>query len=163
VILWDTLLDGRFGVGEVRVVIAHELGHVAANHVPKAIAWYALFAFPGTYLIARITRRRGGMGRPEAVPLGLLVFVVLGLLASPVENAISRHREAEADWRALDATRDPAAASALFRRFVPLALDDPDPPLWDYVLRENHPTIVQRLAMAEAWRRLHATSVIQSP
>src|SRR6266536_2505286 len=29
VVLWDTLLDGRFTPGEVRVVVAHELGHVA--------------------------------------------------------------------------------------------------------------------------------------
>jgi STE24 endopeptidase len=153
VVLWDTLVDGPFSDAEVEVVIAHELGHVAAHHVFKSIGWYALFAFPGAYLIARITRRRGGMGRPEAVPLSLLVVVVLGLVASPLENAISRHIEAEADWRALVATRDPDAAAGLFRQFVPSTLSEPDPPHWDYLLLENHPTIVQRLAMIEAWRR----------
>ena len=60
-------------------MIAHELGHVARDHVWKSIGWFALFAFPGTYLIARVTRRRGGMARPEAVPLALLALVVLGL------------------------------------------------------------------------------------
>ena len=29
---------------------------------------------------------------------------------------------------------------------------DPNPPLWDYVLLENHPTIMQRIAMAQALR-----------
>jgi STE24 endopeptidase len=102
------------------------------------------------------------MGVPEAVPLSLFVLVVLGLLALPLENAISRHREAEADWVALRTTRDPAAATALFRRFVPTTLDEPSPSTFDYLLRENHPTIMQRIAMAQAWRR-YATSAAQSP
>ena len=51
VVIWDSLLDGRFTPGEVRVVIAHELGHVKRNHIWKSVAWYALFAFPGTFLI----------------------------------------------------------------------------------------------------------------
>jgi Zn-dependent protease with chaperone function len=86
------------------------------------------------------------------VPLSLLVLVVLGLVALPLENAISRHREAEADWIALQTTRDPSAATALFRRFVPTTLDDPSPSTIDYLLLENHPTIMQRMAMVEAWR-----------
>ena len=156
VVIWDTFLDGRFTDPELRVVIAHELGHLARNHIWKDVAWYALFAFPGAYLVARATRRRGGMGQPEAVPLALLVLVVLGLLALPLQNAISRHQEAEADWMALRTTRDPAAATALFRRFVPTTLDEPSPPTWEYLALENHPTIAQRIAMAQAWKRLHA-------
>jgi STE24 endopeptidase len=153
VVLWDTLVDGRFSRPELTIVIAHELGHLARNHIWKAVGWYALFAFPGAFLIARATRRRGGMGQAEAVPLSLLLLVVLGLLALPLENAISRHREAEADWMALRTTHDPAAATALFRRFVPATLDEPSPSTIDYLLLENHPTIMQRIAMAQAWRR----------
>ena len=152
VVLWDTLIDGRFSDRELRVVIAHELGHLARNHIWRSVGWYALFAFPGAYLIARATRRRGGMGQPEAVPLALLVLVVLGLLALPLQNAISRHMEAEADWVALQTTRDPAGATALFRRFVPTTLDEPSPATWEYLVLENHPTIAQRIAMAQAWR-----------
>ena len=163
VVLFDTLVGGPFSAGAVRVVIAHELGHVKANHVLKDIGWYALFAFPGTFLIAWFARRRGGMGRPEAVPLGLFAFVVLTLLASPLQNAISRHIEAEADWRALQATHDPAGAAALFREFVPTTLSEPNPPFWDYVMLEDHPTIMQRLAMVEAWRARYATSAAQLP
>jgi hypothetical protein len=29
---------------------------------------------------------------------------------------------------------------------------DPDPPTWSYVLFADHPTIVQRIAMADAWQ-----------
>ena len=162
VVLFDTLLDGRFTSGELKVVIAHELGHLARNHIWKDVGWYALFAFPGTFLLGLVARRRGGMGEPEAIPLALLALVVLQLLAVPLQNAISRRMEAEADWRALVTTRDPRDAIGLFRRFVPATLDEPNPPTWDYIWEENHPTIVQRIAMAEAWKR-YATSAAQSP
>ena len=162
VVLWDTLVDGRFTERELDVVVAHELGHLARHHIWKDVGWYALFAFPGAWAIAFVTRRHGGMAQPAAIPLSLLVLVVLGLLATPLQNAISRHMEAEADWMALRTTRDPAAAIQLFRRFVPTTLDEPSPSTFDYLVLENHPTIAQRIAMAEAWRR-YATSVAQSP
>jgi STE24 endopeptidase len=162
VVLWDTLVTD-FTPREVTVVIAHELGHLAHDHIWKDIGWYTLFAFPGTFLIGLAARRKGGMGRPEAVPLSLFVLVALSLLAQPVENAISRHMEAEADWAALQATHDPSGATALFRRFVPTTLSEPSPSSFDYVLLENHPTIMQRIAMAQAWRSRYATSEAQSP
>jgi STE24 endopeptidase len=151
VVLWDTIVK-EFTPREVTVVIAHELGHLAHNHIWKDVGWYALFSFPGTFLIAWATRRRGGMARPAAVPFSLLVLVVLNLLAQPVQNAVSRHMEAEADWSSLQATRDPVGATALFRRFVPTTLAAPNASTFEYVMLENHPTIMQRLAMVQAWR-----------
>ena len=92
------------------------------------------------------------MAQPEAVPLSLFVLVVLTLISQPIQNAISRHMEAEADWSALQATRDPVGATQLFRHFVPTTLDEPNPSTVEYILLENHPTIMQRIAMAQAWR-----------
>ncbi len=152
VFLWNTLLDGRFDDDAVRVVVAHEFGHQARNHLPKALAWYALFAIPGAWAIARLTRRRGGMRAPEAVPLALLVLVGLSLLALPLQNVISRHLEAEADWSALEVTRDPDGAAELFQRFSTTSLGDPTPPGWAYILLDTHPPLLDRIEMAEAWR-----------
>jgi STE24 endopeptidase len=152
IVFWNTLLDGRFSDGEVRVVLAHELGHHSRNHIPKGLARYALFALPGTYLIALATRRRGGMANPAAVPVSLLVLVVLNLVATPVYNVISRRLETEADWMALQTTRDPDSAVGLFKAFSVESLDDPDPPGWSYVLFDTHPTTEQRIELAEAWR-----------
>jgi STE24 endopeptidase len=152
VFLWNTLLDGRFRDGEVRAVTAHEFGHHSQNHLWKAVAWYALFAIPGAWIIARVTRRRGGMARPEAVPLALLVLVALSFVALPVQNVISRHMEAEADWEALETTRDPDSMTGLFRRFSITSLGDPTPPGWAYVMLDTHPPLLDRIEMAEAWR-----------
>jgi STE24 endopeptidase len=151
VILWDTLLDGRFGRDEIRFVLAHEFAHHSRDHIWELLGWYALFALPGVYLIARATRRRGGVYEPRAIPLALFVLVALQFLALPVQNAISRHVEAEADWVALETTEDPDGARALLRRFTTAGLAEPSPPSWSYFLMEDHPSIAERIAMVEAW------------
>ncbi len=161
IVVWDTLLE--FPRAEASFVLAHEIAHQSRNHLPKGLAWYAIFALPGAWAIARTTRRRGGMRDPLAVPLSLLVLVVLQLAALPLENVIGRRIEAEADWVALERARDPDAARGAFRRFTVDSLSDPSPPGWAYVLLDGHPTIEQRLAMIEAWRLRQATSAAQSP
>jgi STE24 endopeptidase len=100
------------------------------------------------------------MGLPEAVPLVVFVYVVLQLAVLPLRNVVSRHMEAEADWSALRATHDPAAGRALFRLFVGQTSEDPNPPWWDYVFLENHPTLLQRIEMTEYYKRYAAA---QSP
>jgi STE24 endopeptidase len=151
VILWDTLLGGRFSRPEIRVVIGHELGHLAHDHPLKRVGWLALFLIPAAALIALFTRSRGGLVRPEAVPVALFVLVGLQLLTLPLFNAVSRREEAEADWSALQATHEPAADRALLRQLAITSIAAPNPPSWSYVLDADHPSILQRIAMAYTW------------
>jgi STE24 endopeptidase len=153
VVVWNTLLDGRFSRGEEDVVLAHELGHVRSRHILKALGWTALIVGPTLWLVGLALRRRGGIGDPANLPLAILVLTVLALVTAPLQNAVSRRYEAEADWRALNATRDPASATKLFRSFETTSLEQPSPSLWDYLWLENHPTLMQRIAMAERWRQ----------
>jgi STE24 endopeptidase len=155
IVLWDTLLDGRFSNREVDVVLAHELAHHSSNHIPEAIGWFALFALPGAFVLMLATRRRGGMGEPAAVPLALLVSALFSLVVLPGQNLVSRGMEAEADWKALQTTHDPAAARGLFEEFATTSLSDPSPPTWAYLMLQTHPTLAQRVAMANAWRAQH--------
>jgi Zn-dependent protease with chaperone function len=151
VFLWRPIVEPPFTPRMDRFVLAHELGHLAHNHIWKSIGWYALFAFPLAFLISLATRSRGGMGVPEAVPLAIFVYVVLQLAFLPLQNVVTRHLEAEADWSALRATHDPDAGRQLFRLFASQTLDDPNPPWWDYVFLENHPTLMQRIEMTKAY------------
>lgn len=150
VILWDTALDGRLTRAEILTLVAHEFGHVKSNHVWKSVGWIFLFAIPGAYVVARVTRRRGGLGTAPAVPLTLLTLTVLQLALLPVANAISRRYEAEADWRALQATRDPRAFEGLMRELSDASLSQPDPPEWAQIVLDTHPTPLQRIAMARS-------------
>ena len=69
---------------------------------------------------------------------------MLGLLVTPVENVVSRRYEAEADWRSLNATQDPASTRKLFQAFGRTSLEEPNPPLWDYLWLRNASDVAQR-------------------
>jgi STE24 endopeptidase len=151
VVVWDTLLKKPFTNGEVRVVIAHEFGHIAHRHLWKGLAWAALFTFPLAFGVARITARRGGLGNPGLLPYGALVLLLLTVAITPLTNVVSRRYEGEADWSALKAAKNPAAQKELFQQFAATSLQQPDPPTWSYVFFDTHPTLMQRIAMAQAW------------
>jgi STE24 endopeptidase len=150
-VIWSTLLDGRFTFSQVRFVIAHELGHLAHKHILRGVAWFSLLLLPVLAVVAYTVDLRRG----SAVPLALLVIAVAQLALLPVQNAVSRRIETEADWTALNATRDPAAARGLFRGFVVTSLEDPSPPVWVHVLLDDHPSPLQRVELGAAWH--HAT------
>jgi len=118
----------------------------------RGLGWFALAAVPGVFVLAAVTGRQGGLAEPGAVPLAVLTVVLLLLVTAPLANVISRRYEAEADWVALETTRDPGSARALLRRLSRTGLVDPDPPAWSYALLSTHPSLLERVAMAEAWR-----------
>jgi STE24 endopeptidase len=152
VVFYDTILDGRFTQPELESVAAHELGHVARHHLWKGIAFFALLAVPGVFLVAWVTNLRGGLAHDASlVPLGIAVALVYALLLMPFGNLVSRRYEAEADWMALTATGDPASFIALEKRLTTTSLGDPDPPEWVTLVYGTHPTPLRRIAMAEAY------------
>jgi STE24 endopeptidase len=152
VVLWSTLLDGRFTREEVRFVAAHEVAHQARNHLWKGVAWGTLIGVPLLAAVAFVTGRRGGLRNPGTVPLALLTLTVVQLALLPFVNSVSRRYEAEADWTALKATRDPEAAKGLFTGFTE-DLSDPQPPGWVQFVLATHPSPLDRVEMAEAWRK----------
>jgi len=155
VVLWSTLLGDDFSPAEVRAVLGHEIAHMAHEDPLKLTGWLALFLIPATALIELLTRRRGGLARPEAVPVALLVLIVLQLLATPMFNLVTRRAEASADWSSLEATHEPRAARAMFRHLSTTSHSSPAPPAWTALLYGSHPTIMQRIEMTYAWEREH--------
>jgi STE24 endopeptidase len=151
VVLFDTLLDGRFSEPEVVSVAAHELAHVGRRHLWKGLGWFALIVVPCLFVVARAAERHGGLAHPRAVPLALAVAFGLFLLTLPFVNAVSKRYEAEADWIALRSTGDPAAFISLEQKLVGFNLGDPDPPAWASFWFGTHPPPIRRIAMAEAY------------
>jgi STE24 endopeptidase len=93
------------------------------------------------------------MGVPEAVPVALIVVAVFQLATAPLSNLLSRRMEAEADWKALQVTDDPAALEGVMRGLATTSLGDPDPPAWAQLFVGTHPALADRVAMARAWRQ----------
>ena len=152
VVLFDTLLDGRFTRPEILSVSAHELAHVGRRHLWKGLGWFALIAIPCVFVLAWITERRGGLAEPAAVPLALAVAFTLFVVTLPLSNAVSRRYEAEADWIALRTTDNPASFVQLERKLVLSGLVDPAPPGWFSFALATHPSAMKRIAMAEVFR-----------
>jgi STE24 endopeptidase len=64
---------------------------------------------------------------------------------------MARRMEAEADWKALQVTRDPVSLEGLMVDFSKTGLGDPDPPAWVQLMLGTHPALADRVAMARAW------------
>lgn len=156
VVLGDTLLD-RFTTNEIGVVFAHELGHHVHRDVPRLIITQSLVTLASLY-IASVVVHRGivafgyqGMADIAVIPLLALVLGTLTLLAAPLLNGLSRRMERQADWYALVTTNDPAAFTSAMTRLANQNLAEYSPPGWVEKLLYDHPSIRQRLLMAEAY------------
>jgi STE24 endopeptidase len=160
IVVYDTVLE-RLTDAEIESITAHELGHVATDDVLTGTFIGALGAGVGVaalgwLLSPRLLRRAGAdsVGDPRVVPLVLFLVAVGSLVSGPVQNLVSRHVEARADVHALDLTDDPGTFIEMQRRLARTNLSDPDPPAaWQWFFG-SHPTLAQRVALAEDWAEL---------
>jgi STE24 endopeptidase len=160
VVLYDNLISG-FPRDEIRMVVAHELGHQKHNDLIRGLAWLALVAPAGTFLVQRLAEafaRREGFGDPGVKP-GPIVLPAIALAIGVVtfglgaaSNILSRQVEGRADAYALSLTRDPAAFTQLERRLAIRNVSDPDPPRLLHILFGTHPTTAERIGIGEAWQ-----------
>jgi STE24 endopeptidase len=153
VVVWDTLLD-RGAPGEVRLVVAHELGHRRFRHVAIGtaigMAGTAVFVlglwvlFQWDQLLAAIGA--DGPGDPRVIPFVLFAGSVAELAVRPFALALSRRWERDADRFSLELTGDPEAYEATHRNLAISNLGDLDPPKAAYLFFFSHPTAPERLA-----------------
>jgi len=162
IVLYDNLVANS-DPAAVELVVAHEMGHWKHAHIWKGItltlAATAILLWCGARALAVAAERRAfhlaGPADVAGLPLFLLVLFVLTLVGLPIQNAISRHFERQADWTSLELTRDPAA---FIRAEVDLArsnladLAPPRPVVW---LLYTHPPVAERIRMADTFAREH--------
>lgn len=148
VVVYDNLVDD-VDQREVLSVVAHELGHAKHDDVLVGSLLGAAGALLGIGLLGLVT---GGVGDPRRVPRLLALAAVATLLASPVQNTISRRIETRADVDSLRTTRDPEAFIALQKDLARKSLADPTPYAITQFWFGSHPTVLQRIALAERIR-----------
>ena len=155
IVVYDTLLRDA-PPGEVRSVVAHELGHAKDRDPELATLLGALGAAAAVvalYLLGEwdaLLARAGvdSIGSPRAIGLVLALFTVAGLVTGPFENLVSRRVEARADQHALRLTGDSAQFAAMELRLAQVNISDVHPPRIEYLLFATHPDTVERLAAA---------------
>jgi STE24 endopeptidase len=152
VVLYDNLLKD-FTPAEVRLVVAHELGHVHHHDVPRGLLYLAIVAPFGMFAVARLGERLAGaeaVGAPAAVPAVLLAVALVAPVVTVISNQLSRQVERSADAFALELTHEPQTEIAFQRRIAIKNVADPDPPGWVAFLLGTHPTTIQRIGQAAA-------------
>jgi STE24 endopeptidase len=161
VVLYDNLID-ETERSELRSVVAHELGHVASNDIPRGITFIAIVAPLGLLFVRELggalTDRVGiSPASPAALPAYVLGIALASFALNIPGNQLSREVEAAADQYALELTDDPEGLIDLQRRLVAGNVSDPDPPGWTRVLSGTHPTTVDRIGAALAYERNDST------
>jgi len=155
VVLYDTLIKD-FTPAETRMVVAHELGHVHYHDMRNGLIWLAIVAPFGMWATAVLAERlasRGGALGPRAVPAVALSIAIVVPVLTMVSNQLSRDVERRADAFSLQLTDDPQTLIDFQRRIAVKNVSDPDPPAVSRFLLGTHPTTLERIGMAEAFRR----------
>ncbi len=162
IVVYDTLVETA-PPSEVRLIVAHELGHAKARDV----VWGTLMGAVGIAFLVCVLALLGEwqwlLGRAgitsladgRAVALVLALVALLTAVAGPAENLLSRRIETRADVHALDLTREPTAMVEMQRRLSTTNLSDLDPAPLVFGMFSTHPTAPQRIALARDWARLH--------
>lgn len=164
IVVWDTTI-AKMTTPEIVFVAGHEMGHYVLNHIPKEVAFLAvglfIFFYLGYRLIAWMLKRWGERWEVHAVddwaalPALLLLLGILSFIASPIENAVSRHFEHQADQYGLEVTHglttdSSQVAAQAFQVLGEVDLSDPNPSRLDIFLTYDHPSIPERI-----WFALH--------
>lgn len=158
VLVYDTLLQG-FPPDEVEAVLAHELGHAVRRDVANGVLMGAVGVTAVLLVAAWLLRAMTGAPplrspaphSPRAIALLLVFFTLTAWATAPVQNSISRYVEARADRFALALTHKPRAFAGAMVRLAGGNPDDVEPPALVEWLDYDHPSIMNRLRMAESF------------
>jgi STE24 endopeptidase len=152
IVLFDTLLESH-PEEEILAVLAHEIGHWKKRHVLKQIILLELLSFAVFYGVSRLLNwpllyQTFGFQEPTVYVGIFLIGAVLsplGYFAQPLESAISRRFEREADDFVLTLMKTAEPMRNALRRLASDNLANLIPhPLYTWFYY-SHPPLVERI------------------
>jgi len=157
IVLYDTLKD--YSVDETLAIIAHEAGHWKYHHIIKGITMCIIAGFCFLFFLYMLLTKMGhilNISSPsdiKTLPLIILLFIIINLLSLPVQNMISRHFERQSDMAALEFTKNPSECVKLEQRLAVQNLSEITPNKFLTWALYSHPPVMERIAMAEWYKR----------
>ena len=161
----DTMFKQGADLAEVRGVVGHEMGHYAHYHGLWMAAAFSLLGMLVFWATARMypsaARALGvgstGIGDPTGLPVLMIVFSTLLLLATPLLNSITRLAEADADRFSLAHAREPDGLSKALVKTIEYRAASPG---WiEEVIFYDHPSVGRRIRRAMDWKAAHPPSI----
>jgi STE24 endopeptidase len=154
VVLYDTMLD-RYSRDEVRLVVAHELGHMRHRDVARQVAYLAVVAPAVAWGVQRTTSALGGVQpgtalTPGALPALVLATSLVSAPLGPIAARLSRAMERRADDFSLRLAGAPDAFISFERRASLQNVSDLEP-RWLARQLASHPPATERIGAALAF------------
>jgi STE24 endopeptidase len=145
---------------EIRMVMAHEMGHYVLNHGAKLLTYSGILILVG-FAVTRIlfdaaVRRWGnkwdvrGIADPAGLPLLALILSTLFFVATPFVNTVVRVTEREADAFGINTSREPDGMAKVSLKLGQYRKLDPTP-LEEFIFYD-HPSGRARIRMAVDWK-----------
>jgi STE24 endopeptidase len=145
---------------EIRLVMAHEMGHYVLNHGAKLLTYLSIFVLIG-FGLTRVffdgaVRRWGnkwgvrGIADPAGLPLLALIFSTLLFLGTPLLNTVVRVTEREADAFGINTSREPDGMAMVALKLGAYRKLNPGP-LEEFIFYD-HPSGRARIRMAMDWK-----------
>ena len=155
----DNLLK-QCTVPEIRMVMAHEMGHYVLNHGEKLVIYQGISILVGlaltrTFFEAAV-RRWGhqwgvlGIADPAGLPLLALILGTFFFVLTPFSNTAVRVTEREADAFGINTAREPSAMAKVALKLGTYRKLDPTP-LEEFIFFD-HPSGRARIRMAMDWK-----------
>ncbi len=159
IVVWDTTI-AKMTTPQIVFVAGHEMGHYVLNHIWKGLAFAFVVLFVLFYLghrtigwvLARWGGRWGIRGLDDwaSFPALLLLLSIFGFIAGPINSAVSRYDEHQADQYGLEVTHgltpdSGQIAAQAFQVLGEVDLSDPEPSPVDVFLFYSHPAIPDRV------------------
>jgi len=145
---------------EIRMVMAHEMGHYVLNHGAKLLTYFGIFILVGFALArflfeAAVTRWGNkwgvrGIADPAGLPLLVLILSTLVFVLTPLVNTVVRVTEREADAFGINTSREPDGMAEVALKLGAYRKLDPTP-LEEFIFFD-HPSGRARIRMAMDWK-----------
>jgi len=145
---------------EIRMVMAHEMGHYVLNHGAKLLTYFGIFILVGFALARTLfdaaVRRWGnkwgirGIAEPAGLPLLVLILSTLVFVLTPLVNTVVRVTEREADAFGINTSREPDGMAEVALKLGAYRKLDPTP-LEEFIFFD-HPSGRARIRMAMDWK-----------
>ncbi|HTP27241.1 MAG TPA: M48 family metallopeptidase [Anaeromyxobacteraceae bacterium] len=157
IVLFDTLL-AQMSTEETAAVLAHEIGHYQARHVPKALAVGLFGLFASLWGLSLLVAwpplfAAFGFAAPSfhaAVALVSLCGGAFTFFLTPLASFLSRRHEYEADRCAVAISGAPHALRSALVKLNQGNLGNVCPHPWYSAWHYSHPPLLERMAAIEA-------------
>jgi len=146
IVLYDNLIR-QYSLAEIKAVIAHEMAHWQKGHILRGLLLGSLGSFivwGGAHLLLRREILRSRI-KPLVWVTLLLYITLINFVSLPLQNAVSRQMEIEADQTAVILTEDPESAVKLQMGLALKNRSDLSPPAFIEWFSYTHPSVLNRI------------------